>query len=86
MVELEFKGKELLIQTDMIPTENGGQIPLNLFCRKSEDGSGNYYEAEIDGVSWFTTKGQVHAVILYTMLKKHVNEYMHYKSMPGALN
>ena len=75
-MELNFEGTEMLVQTDIIETENGGRIPLNLYARKSDAASGaaEYYEADIDGVSWFKAENVTHAMILYAMLKTHVTD------------
>ena len=75
-INLQFDGPEMLIQTDLIQID-GGQIPINLYCRKTEDG-GKFYEAEIDGVLWYTTEAAHHAMILYTLLRDNVTKYMNY--------
>lgn len=83
-MELSFNGFETIIQQDLINTDSpkGGKIPIVLYARKDEaEPDIIYFEAEIDGVSWFITESITHANILYTMLKKHVNEYMRYEKL-----
>lgn len=83
-VKLNFEGDNALLQSGIIPTGNpdGLALPINLYARKSkEDPEAIYYDLTIDGVSWFITESQMHAIILYDMLKKHVMEYMHYESL-----
>lgn len=80
-MKLDFDGAEMLVQQDFIATENGGRIPLELYARKSEQAAeGVMYEAQIDGVLWYSIENQMHAMILYKLLKEHVTEYMHYIS------
>lgn len=79
-MQLEFEGKEAVLQETSIPTENGGRIPLKL--KGVKDGAGNvYYSAEVDGVQWFQTENITHGVILFAMMQKHITEYMHYESI-----
>lgn len=84
---MKFEGMEAVIQTEFIETQDGGKIPLELKAVKTgygftEDGAESVeFEAWIDGVRWYVSSQYHHAVILYTMLKKHVTEYMHYKTV-----
>ena len=83
-VKLNFEGDHALLQTEFIKTGNpdGLALPINLYARKrAADPDAIYYDVTIDGVSWFTTESQMHAIILFDMLKKHVMEYMRYKSL-----
>lgn len=83
-VKLNFEGDTALLQSSVIDTKNadGLKLPINLYARKSEEDPGTiYYETEIDGVSWFTTESQMHAIILYNMFQKHVMEYMKYEAI-----
>lgn len=83
-VNLSFEGNEAILQSSVIDTGNkdGLKLPLKLYARKAAaDPAHIYYETELDGVSWFTTESQMHAIVLYNMLKGHVMEYMHYKAL-----
>lgn len=71
------KGRHLL-ENGTIPTENGGSIPINLYAFKNDLGVS--YELEIDGVLWFNSYSQMHAQVLYNMMRDHITEYMHYIS------
>lgn len=79
-MELSFKGKEAIIQQDFVTTEDGGRIPVELYAVKDNetDDNASYYEARIDGVTWYKADNVTHAVILYKLLRDHVTEYMHY--------
>lgn len=39
------------------------------------------YIITIDGVQWLTTENEMHAVCLFTMMKEHILEYMHYEKI-----
>lgn len=55
----------------------GGEIPITL--RQDKDREGEFYIIDIDGVEWVTTENQMHAVVLFEMMKDHITEYMHYQ-------
>lgn len=55
----------------------GGEIPITLCL--DEDQEGKYYTISIDGVEWVTVESQMHAVVLFNMMKDHITEYMHYE-------
>jgi hypothetical protein len=55
----------------------GGEIPITLYL--DEDQDGKYYTISIDGVEWVTVESQMHAVVLFNMMKDHITEYMHYE-------
>lgn len=39
------------------------------------------YIIAIDGVEWLQTQNEMHAVCLFTMMKEHILEYMHYEQV-----
>lgn len=39
------------------------------------------YIIAIDGVEWLQTQNEMHAVCLFTMMKEHILEYMHYEKI-----
>ena len=41
--------------------------------------NGESYRVEIDGVEWLTVSNQMHAIVLFEMMRKHISEYMHYE-------
>lgn len=55
----------------------GGEIPITLCLDK--DREGEYYTISIDGVEWVTVESQMHAVVLFEMMKDHITQYMHYQ-------
>lgn len=68
------------LQTKMIKTENGGEIHITLFVNiYSEDKQ--EYTAEVDGVEWFGTESFMHATVLFNLMKAHISDYMHYRSI-----
>ena len=73
-IMLSFEGHQAMIQTDLIKTEDNGLIPIVLFARKTDDSKpdADYFELEIDGVSWFKADNVVHAMILYKILRENV--------------
>lgn len=77
-MQLEFETDHAILQEDLLQID-GGQIPIRLEAEKDEDGA--FYRVTIDNVEWFTTENTTHAIILYTMLKEHVTEYMTYKAI-----
>lgn len=82
--KLNLDGDQLLLKSDVIETGNsdGLVLPIKLCARKvDEDPEVILYDVSIDGVPWFFTESQMHAVVLYDMLLKHVMEYMHYESI-----
>ena len=77
-MEINFTGDTAVLQEALLEIE-GGTIPIKLVAEKDDDGV--FYYVTIDGVEWFTTENTTHAVILFTMLKEHVKEYMQYKHL-----
>lgn len=65
-----------IIRTEKIKI-TGGEIPITLCLDKDQEGE--YYTISIDGVEWVTTENQMHAVVLFEMMKDHITEYMHYE-------
>jgi len=69
------------MQIEIVKTEKiritGGEIPITLCL--NEDRDGKYYTISIDGVEWVTVESQMHAVVLFNMMKDHITEYMHYE-------
>lgn len=55
----------------------GGEIPITLCLGKDQEGE--YYTISIDGVEWVTVENQMHAVVLFEMMKDHITQYMHYQ-------
>ena len=56
---------------------NGGEIPIRL-CLDNDD-EGEFYSINIDGVEWLVTETQMHASVLFNMMREHITEYMHYE-------
>lgn len=78
-MQLDFEGREMKVQEDFLTTEDGGKIAITLYARKDKEEPGQvFYEVEIDGVNWLTCDTPHHGVILYTLLRDHVKEYMLY--------
>ena len=73
----------VILKTEMIPTENGGNIPIRLVVEKGtpETDDLDCYFVDVDGVEWFVTERYTHAVTLFTMMTEHLTEYMHYRSV-----
>lgn len=65
-----------IVKTEKIRI-TGGEIPITLCL--DEDQEGKYYTISIDGVEWVTVESQMHAVVLFNMMKDHITEYMHYE-------
>lgn len=53
--------------------KQGDTLPITLSSERH-----TYYIA-IDGVKWVETSNEMHAVVLFEMMKNHVTEYMQYK-------
>lgn len=79
-MKLSFEGLEATLQYDLIKTEDGRHIPIKLTAKKTEEGhaDADLYEVTIDGVLWLTTESATHGVILYTLLRDNVTDFMHY--------
>jgi hypothetical protein len=58
----------------------GGRIPIHLLREDLgfEDDDGDLFSVAIDGVEWFVTESQIHAFVLFEMMKDHILEYFHY--------
>lgn len=61
-----------VLKRDIIQLENG-TLPITL---KENDA---IFIVDIDGVEWFSTVNQTHAIVLFNMMKEHITEYMHYQ-------
>ena len=61
-----------LLKEEMFDAGNGLSLPVRLYD------SGEDFYITIDDVEWCSTESQHHAMILFTMLKEHVTEYMTY--------
>lgn len=57
----------------------GGEIPIVLYSNEDEEGV--FYTIEIDGVEWLASVNRTHAVLLFEMMKDHINDYMHYAKL-----
>ena len=79
-MKLSFEGKETVLLMDLIKTQDERNIPIKLYARKTDPtkAEADIFEIEIDGVKWLSTGNATHGVILYSMLRDHVNEFMHY--------
>ena len=67
---------ENILRSEYFVTESGLRLPITL--TSIEDDEGTFFNIDIDGVDWCQTNAQHHAVILFEMLKEHIDEYMHY--------
>ena len=65
-----------IVRTEEIKI-TGGEIPITL-CQ-DKDQEGEFYTIDIDGVEWVTVESQMHAAVLFNMMKDHITEYMHYE-------
>ena len=70
---VEKYGAEYL-REDYIKIE-GGQIPIILFKDKEK------FYIRIDGINWIETENQMHAVVLYEMMKDNITKYMNYRAI-----
>lgn len=83
-MELKFDGTEMKLQEDFITTQGGGRIPVTLTAGKLEDAeAAEFYIVTIDGVLWAECESLHHAIIIYTLLRDHVTEYMNYITKGG---
>ena len=57
----------------IIINEKGDTIPITV----SENNG--VFGIDIDGVEWCSTNNQVHATVLFNLMKDHITEYMHYE-------
>ncbi len=55
----------------------GGEIPIVLYL--DSDADGEFYFIEIDGIEWVAVDNQMHATVLFNMMKDHITEYVHYE-------
>lgn len=84
-MELNFEGREAVLQEARIKTKNGGSIPIILLGEKDDTGE-VCYSVGVDGVEWFITDNVTHGVILFRMMSEHITEYMHYVSTGKEVN
>ena len=70
-----------VLKADKIPTENGGAIPIELIESREADEPAPLYSVDVDGVEWFITESPMHGQVLFELMKDHITEYMHYKSL-----
>ena len=61
----------------------GGKIPIHLLREDlgGEDDDLDLYSVTIDGVEWFVTESQIHANVLFEMMKDHFHEYFNYSKI-----
>ena len=71
-----FEGKETIIKRDFIAIE-GGEIPIILKAVKDKNEK-VFYFVYIDGITWLATENTTHAIILYSMLRDNITDYMQY--------
>ena len=65
-----------ILKTEKIKV-TGGEISITLCL--DNDSERKFYTINIDGVEWLTTENQMHATVLFNMMKDHITEYMHYQ-------
>ena len=66
----------MVLRKEVIRTDKC-DVPITL----SSEGEGEdlLYVIDVDDVEWLTTENKMHAVVLFTMMYKHLTEYMHYE-------
>lgn len=62
------------IKQEKIKISNG-EIPITLSIDEE------VFVIDIDGIEWLETENQIHASVLFTMMKEHITEYMNYKKI-----
>lgn len=67
----------MVVRQEKIKVTDTFQIPISL-SKYEEDGE-PYFVIDIDGVEWLCTENQVHAVVLFDMMREHITEYYNYK-------
>ena len=67
----------MVLKTEKIDLSESFQIPITL-SKDFLDGK-PYFVIDIDGVEWLDTDNEVHAVVLFNMMREHITEYYHYE-------
>lgn len=67
--------EEKVLKTDYINIK-GGKIPIKLIRFLAQEVE--FFAVDIDGVEWLETSNQVHACILFELLRDNVTKYMSY--------
>lgn len=53
--------------------EQGDKLPITLSSER------HVFYIDVDGVNWIQTKNEMHAVVMFEMMKDHITQYMQYK-------
>lgn len=69
----------MVLREEKIKVYEGFEIPITL---EGEEIDGDMeFTIYIDNVYWVTLENQVHAVVLFELMKDHITEYMHYEKI-----
>ena len=68
--------EEEIVRAEEIEAE-GGTVPINLWKRQEEDGS-EVWGVDVDGGEWFEIDNEMHAIVLFQLMAKHITDYVHY--------
>lgn len=69
----------MVLREEKIKVYDGFEIPITL---EGEEIDGDMeFTIYIDNVYWVTLENQVHAVVLFELMKDHITEYMHYEKI-----
>lgn len=67
----------MTVRKEMIKVRDGFELPIELVVEEIDGDT--EYTIYIDGVFWTILYNEVHAVVLFEMMKDHITEYMHYE-------
>lgn len=69
----------MVLREEKVKVYDGFEIPITL---EGEEIDGDMeFTIYIDNVYWVTLENQVHAVVLFELMKDHITEYMHYEKI-----
>lgn len=69
----------MVLREEKVKVYDGFVIPITL---EGEEIDGDMeFTIYIDNVYWVTLENQVHAVVLFELMKDHITEYMHYEKI-----
>lgn len=69
----------MVLREEKVKVYDGFEIPITL---EGEEIDGDMeFTIYIDNVYWVTLENQVHAVVLFELMRDHITEYMHYEKI-----
>lgn len=69
----------MILREEKIKVYEGFEIPITL---EGEEIDGDTeFTIYIDNIYWVTLENQVHAVVLFELMRDHITEYMHYEKI-----